>query len=63
VRSEFLEPTDHSTHCPWKGDASYYTLRVNGQENADAAWYYPQPYEKAAKIKDYVAFYPSVEVG
>jgi uncharacterized protein (DUF427 family) len=62
VRSEFLHPTAHHTYCPWKGNASYYTLEVGGRENENAAWYYPAPYRKAAHIKDYVAFYPSVEV-
>jgi uncharacterized protein (DUF427 family) len=49
--------TDHTTFCPWKGTASYYTLDVDGQKIDNAAWYYPEPYEKAAAIKDYVAFY------
>ncbi|KAL1965471.1 hypothetical protein VTN77DRAFT_5727 [Rasamsonia byssochlamydoides] len=52
-----LSKTSTSTHCPWKGDASYYTLNVDGQTLTDAAWYYPQPYEKAQNIKDHIAFY------
>ncbi|KAK8011354.1 hypothetical protein PG990_010319 [Apiospora arundinis] len=45
------------THCPWKGDASYYTITVGGDELKNAAWYYPETKEKAAHFKDYVAFY------
>jgi uncharacterized protein (DUF427 family) len=62
VREEFLEPTDTTSTCPWKGKASYYTLRVNGDENPDAAWYYPSPKNAAAEIKDHVAFWNGVEV-
>lgn len=62
VKRDFLKPSDATSHCPWKGDASYYTLSVNGEENADAAWYYPAPYDKAAHIKDHVAFWKGVQV-
>jgi len=62
VKQEHLKKSDHSTHCPWKGDANYYTLIVNGKQNENAAWYYPTPKEKAAHIKDYVAFWNGVEV-
>ena len=62
VRTEFLSPTDLSTACPWKGDASYYDIEVGGQKATNSAWYYPAPKEKAAHIKDHVAFYPVVEV-
>jgi uncharacterized protein (DUF427 family) len=62
VRKEFLRPSDTQTHCPWKGDASYYTLAVNGTENVDAAWYYPTPKPKAVQVKDRVAFWRGVEV-
>jgi uncharacterized protein (DUF427 family) len=48
--------------CPWKGTASYYTLSVNGEENPDAAWYYPQPKDAAAEIKDHVAFWRGVTI-
>ena len=47
VNREFLKPTEKSTHCPWKGDANYYSLVVDGKENPDAAWYYPAPFDKA----------------
>jgi uncharacterized protein (DUF427 family) len=62
VRTEFLGSSETHTHCPWKGDASYYTLRVAGKDNPDAAWYYPEPMEKATAIKDHVAFWHGVEV-
>lgn len=58
----FLNSTTH-THCPWKGEASYYSLKVDGKDNVDAAWYYPNPKEAAAVIKGRVAFWKGVEVG
>lgn len=57
-----LEPSDHHTFCGWKGEASYYHVVVDGKRYENAAWYYPQPLEKAVHIKDYVAFYPVVTV-
>ena len=51
-----------TTICPWKGEASYYTLEVNGTRNEDAAWHYRTPREAAANIKNYVAFWRGVEV-
>lgn len=62
VRADVLSPTDHSTVCPWKGTSSYYDITVDGQTASNAAWYYPAPKEKAAEIKDHVAFYPAVTV-
>jgi uncharacterized protein (DUF427 family) len=62
VRSELLQPSAKSTHCPWKGDASYFSLAVDGETNEDAAWYYPAPKDAAAQIKDRVAFWRGVEV-
>ena len=56
IKSDFFTETSTHTHCPWKGDASYYTVNVNGTELKDAAWFYPEPYEKAKNIKDHVAF-------
>lgn len=55
-RDETLTPGQRTSHCPWKGDGKYYDVRVNGQVVKDAAWYYPQPYEKAAMIRDHLAF-------
>jgi uncharacterized protein (DUF427 family) len=48
--------------CPWKGTASYYTVDVNGKQNADAAWYYPAAKDAAKNIEGYVAFWKGVEV-
>ena len=62
VRTELLEPSTGSSHCPWKGDASYYHVAVDGSRNDDAAWYYPEPSDAASAIKDYVAFWNGVEV-
>ncbi len=62
VNTEYLTPTEHTTVCPWKGVSSYYDITVDGQTAANAAWYYPSPKEKAAEIKDHVAFYPVVTV-
>jgi uncharacterized protein (DUF427 family) len=62
LNKEFIESSSTNSHCPWKGDASYYSLNVNGKINADAAWYYPQPSELAKHIKGKVAFWKGVEV-
>ncbi len=62
VTGDVLEPTDHTTHCPWKGDASYFDVVVDGERGENAAWYYPAPKDAAANIKDHVAFYPVVTV-
>lgn len=62
VNQEYLQPSQTHTSCPWKGQASYYTLQVNGQTNPDAAWYYPEPKEAAKQIKDHVAFWKGVKV-
>ncbi|KAL7628914.1 hypothetical protein AAE478_000430 [Parahypoxylon ruwenzoriense] len=59
IKPEYFSATDLHTHCGWKGDASYYTLKVGDKELTNAAWYYPDPMEKAKHIKDYVAFYGS----
>ena len=62
IKSEHFKPSDTHTVCPWKGTASYYTVEVDGQENRDAAWYYPEPKPAAANIKDHVAFWRGVTV-
>jgi len=62
VHREFFKETDTHTTCPWKGQASYYTLSVNGQENPDAAWYYAEPKDAAKEIKGYIAFWRGVKV-
>jgi uncharacterized protein (DUF427 family) len=58
----FFESSDRTSHCPWKGDASYYSVVVNGEENVDAAWYYPTPKEAAIQIADRVAFWSGVQI-
>jgi uncharacterized protein (DUF427 family) len=62
VRPEYLRDSDTTTVCPWKGTASYKTLVVDGRENPDAAWYYPEPKEAAAQIRDRFAFWRGVDV-
>ena len=57
VRSEVLKPSDHTTYCPYKGDASYYSLATPNGEVADAVWYYAEPYAAVADIAGHVAFY------
>ena len=61
VREHFVESNTHSV-CPWKGTASYYSLSVGGESNADAAWFYPAPKDAAKNITNYVAFWKGVEV-
>ena len=57
VDMDVFRKSETSTHCPWKGDASYYTVEADGERIEDAAWYYPNPSEAARSIKDHVAFY------
>ncbi|MDQ2707744.1 MAG: DUF427 domain-containing protein [Actinomycetota bacterium] len=57
LRAKLAAPTDHHTHCPFKGDASYYTLRVGGRVAENAVWYYPQPLAEASWLRGYVAAY------
>jgi uncharacterized protein (DUF427 family) len=52
-----LERTTHKTHCPYKGDAAYYTIRADGQESTNAVWTYESPLAGVAAIKDHLAFY------
>jgi uncharacterized protein (DUF427 family) len=62
VRSEYLKDSSHTSVCHWKGTASYYTLVVDGAENPEAAWYYPEPKPAAEQIRDRIAFWHGVEV-
>jgi uncharacterized protein (DUF427 family) len=62
VRVELFEDSGTHTTCPWKGEASYKTLVVDGKRNPDAAWYYPEPKDAAAEIRDRYAFWHGVEV-
>lgn len=62
IRSAYYKPSATQTVCGWKGTARYWTLVVDGKENPDAAWYYPDPKPAAANIKDHVAFWKGVTV-
>ena len=62
VHREYLKPSTTTSQCPWKGAASYYHVEVNGERNADAAWYYPAPNDAAKQIKDHVAFWRGVQI-
>ena len=62
VNKEYFQESATHTNCPWKGEASYYNVVVNGEMNKDAAWYYPEPKAAAAEIKDRVAFWRGVKV-
>lgn len=62
LRREFIEPSEHTSYCPWKGTASYYSLSVDGEHNGDAVWYYADPKPEAASIKDRVAFWKGVRI-
>lgn len=58
VRFDFLEPTDHETFCPFKGEASYWTLRVGERVEENVVWSYEAPFQEVAGLKELVAFYP-----
>ncbi|MBU0556993.1 MAG: DUF427 domain-containing protein [Alphaproteobacteria bacterium] len=58
-----LRPSDTTTICSWKGTAHYHSLQVDGADNPDAAWYYPDPKPEAEAIKGRIAFWKGVEVG
>lgn len=62
LKKEYILPSNTKTMCSWKGQASYFTLFVDGDANPDAVWYYPDPKEAAAEIKDRVAFWKGVKI-
>lgn len=62
VKMAYFQGSDTHTTCPWKGVASYYTLVVDGKENKDAAWYYPEPKPAARQIEGHIAFWRGVTV-
>ena len=62
INQQYFKESSTHTSCPWKGLASYYTIEVDGEQNKDAAWYYPQAKEKAKNIEGYVAFWRGVKV-
>jgi uncharacterized protein (DUF427 family) len=62
LRREFFTDSTTTSTCPWKGQARYYDVRVNGSVNRDAAWYYPHPSAAAQQIGGHVAFWRGVRV-
>ena len=62
LNREYFRSSSTTSTCPWKGQAKYMSLYIDGQDNPDAAWYYPDPKPAARKIKGYVAFWRGVEV-
>jgi len=62
IKKEYFKASETHTTCPWKGVASYYTLSVNGKENTDSAWFYPETSELARSIKGHVAFWKGVTI-
>ena len=54
-----LSRTAHASHCPYKGDASYFTVSADGRASENAVWSYEQPFPAVAPIKDHLAFYPN----
>jgi len=62
VNKEYLESSKTHTTCPWKGEASYFSIVVDGKINKDAAWFYPTPKLAAKPIQNYIAFWKGVEI-
>jgi uncharacterized protein (DUF427 family) len=62
LRREYFRSSSTTSTCPWKGQARYMSLLIDGQDNPDAAWYYPDPKPAARKIRGFVAFWRGVEV-
>ena len=62
VNKDYLSSSQTNTTCPWKGQAGYYDIVVNGETNPDAAWFYPHPKEAAENIKGRIAFWRGVRV-
>ena len=62
IKKVYFKTSETHSTCPWKGKASYFTIAVDGKENKDAAWYYPEPSAKAESIKNHIAFWKGVEV-
>ena len=57
IAMAFLDTSGHSTHCPWKGDANYFSIVTKSQILENAVWSYETPIEEVARIKDHLAFY------
>jgi uncharacterized protein (DUF427 family) len=63
LNREYVLESNHRSTCPWKGEARYYSLLVDGDLNPDAVWYYPNPRDGAEMVRDRVAFWKGVQVG
>ena len=62
VKRQYLKESAYRSTCPWKGEAHYYDVVVEGRESKNAAWTYPQPKDAAKEIAGYIAFWKRVEV-
>lgn len=62
LKREYTTFSNHKSMCPWKGQASYLSLLVDGEMNENAVWYYPDPSDAAREIKGRVAFWKGVEI-
>jgi uncharacterized protein (DUF427 family) len=62
LKREFVSFSNHKTSCAWKGQASYFSLMINGELNTDAVWYYADPKPEAEAIRNRVAFWKGVKV-
>lgn len=62
IAADLFTPTETTTVCPWKGTAGYFTVEVDGEQNTDAAWTYPEPKEAAENIRGHYAFWKGVTV-
>jgi uncharacterized protein (DUF427 family) len=66
VKMDLLARTDHTSHCPYKGDAGYFSIKVGERAAKDAVWSYEHPFDAVAEIAEHLAFYPdrvdSIEV-
>lgn len=62
IKKEYFKSSETHATCPWKGEASYYNLDVDGKQNVDAAWYYPEVSTQAQDIKNHVAFWKGVQI-
>lgn len=62
INKDYFKSSETHSVCSWKGQASYYSVEVNGQTNKDAAWYYPAPKDAAKNITGYFAFWKGVKV-
>ncbi|MBS1957049.1 MAG: DUF427 domain-containing protein [Cyanobacteria bacterium SZAS-4] len=62
LHKDYFRPSSNTSICSWKGEAKYYSLEVDGKQNQDAAWFYPDPKPEAKNIRGYVAFWKGVKV-